>query len=294
MKNLKQFMSFAAVARNRSFAAAARELGLAPSSVAKSVARLEGDLGIRLFHRTTRALRLTGEGEGLYAQCAHILEDIAALELTRHGPAETPAGTLRVGAPVAYGTRFIVPVLQRLLAAHPLLQADLRLSDARVDIVKEGLDATIRIGALDDSGMIARQIGEQRLLLCAGAHYLRQHGVPATVAGLAAHALIAFRLPTSGRERPLTLRVDGEEISMQPAARFSTDYGEAMVQAMLAGAGIAQVPEHMVAAYLQEGSLVELLSACRPAPLPVNVVVPAARMMPSRVRCLIDALAAPA
>lgn len=293
MKNLKQFMSFAAVARNRSFAAAARELGQAPSSVAKSVARLEADLGQRLFHRTTRALRLTAEGEQLHAKCARILADIEALELMAGGPAEAPSGLLRVGAPIAYGSRFIVPVLQRMLARHPALAVDVRLSDERVDLVRDGLDATIRIGVLDDSGQTARRIGEQPLVLCASADYVRRHGAPRSVADVSEHAQIAFRMPTSGRERPLTLLCDGKEVQLPPVSRFSLSHGEAMVQAVLLGHGIAQVPEHMVAQHLQQGLLVELLPACRPQPLPVSVVVPATRMMPPRVRSFIDALLAP-
>lgn len=292
MKNLKQFMSFAAVARNGSFAAAARELGLAPSSVAKSVARLEADLGTRLFHRTTRALRPTAEGEQLHARCARILADIDALELMTAGPAEAPSGLLRVGAPIAYGIRFVVPVLQRMLADHPALSVDVRLSDERVDLVRDGLDATIRIGALDDSGQTARQIGEQPLVLCASADYVRRHGAPRDVAGVEAHAYIAFRMPTSGRERPLTLLVDGAEVQLQPASRFSLSHGEAMVQAVLLGGGIAQVPLHMVGEHLRAGRLVELLPDWRPVPLPVSVVVPASRMMPPRVRSFIDALLA--
>jgi DNA-binding transcriptional LysR family regulator len=290
MKNLKQFMSFAAVARNHSFAAAARELGLAPSSIAKSVARLENDLGIRLFHRTTRALRLTSEGEELFAKCVHILEDIDGLELVGRGAKEGPSGVLRIGAPIAYGTRFIVPVLNALLDAHPRLGVDVRLSDQRADLIKEGLDVAIRIGTLDDSGHIARKIGEQQLVLCAGAQYVARHGVPASIKELDAHPLVTFRMPSSGRERPLTFIDDGKELQILRAARFSLSHGEAMVQALLLGAGVAQIPLHMAAAHLKDGGLIELLPHCRPDPLPVNAIVPSARMMPPRVRFFIDAM----
>src|ERR1700761_1881718 len=181
MKNLNQFLSFAAVARNGSFAAAARELGLAPSSVAKSVARLESDLGTRLFHRTTRSLRLTEEGARLFERCASLLDAINALETLVTGGDAGPAGTLRVGAPIGYGTRRIVPVLSRLLAQHPSLDVEMRLSDERVNLVQEGLDAVIRIGHNEDSALVARQFDQQHLMLCATPQYIKRHGKVRTV-----------------------------------------------------------------------------------------------------------------
>jgi DNA-binding transcriptional LysR family regulator len=290
MKNLNQFLSFASVARNGSFAAAARELGLAPSSVAKSVARLEGELGLRLFHRTTRSLRLTEEGTTLFAQCGRILDEITLLESLVTDTTDGPAGTLRVGAPIGYGTRKIVPVLSRLLASHRALNIEMRLSDERVNLVEEGLDAAIRIGANEDSSLVARQFSEQHLLLCAAPQYVQRHGALRSVADIEAHSIIAFRMPTSGRERPLEFLENGEAVQIRPRARFSSSHGDAMVEAASDGAGIAQVLEHMVEHHLRDGRLIELLPACRPAPLPVNVLIPASRMMPSRVRALIDAL----
>ena len=290
MKNLKQFMSFAAVARNNSFAAAARELGLAPSSVAKSVARLESDLGVRLFHRTTRAVRLTAEGDALFAKCARVLEEIDSLELSTARSAEAPSGTLRVGAPIGYGTRKIVPVLTRLLAAHPALNVDMRLTDERVNLVSEGLDAVIRIGYLDDSGLVARRFDLQHLVLCASPDYIKVHGALNAVEEVEGRSVILFRMPTSGRERPLEFVDGGEKIQLRPRSRFALSHGDAMVEAVLQGAGIAQVPEHMVTQHIRQGTLVELLRECRPAPLPVSVMTPSARMMPPRVRSFIDAL----
>ncbi|WP_213776604.1 LysR family transcriptional regulator [Caballeronia sp. dw_276] len=290
MKNLRQFMSFAAVARNSSFAAAARELGLAPSSVAKSVARLESELGVRLFHRTTRAVRLTAEGDALFARCARVLEEIDSLELSAARLPEAPSGTLRVGAPIGYGTRKIVPVINRLLSAYPQLNVDIRLTDERVNLVTEGLDAVVRIGALDDSGLVARRIDQQHLVLCASPGYLSANGTPKSVAEVEQRPVILFRMPTNGRERPLEFVVDGRAIQLRPRSRFALSHGDAMVEAVLDGAGIAQVPEHMAERHLRNGTLVELLPECRPAPLPVNVITPGARMMPPRVRVFIDAL----
>jgi LysR family transcriptional regulator, regulator for bpeEF and oprC len=292
MRNLAQFVAFAAVARNGGFAAAARELGLAPSSVAKSVARLEADLGSRLFHRTTRAVHLTAEGEALFARCAPVLAEVESLELLTKVSSEAPSGTLRVSAPIGYGIRKIVPVMNDLLAAYPLLTIDMRLTDERVNIVNEGLDAAVRIGALDDSGLVARPFERQHLVLCASPDYVRTHSPLRTVEDLEDHAIIAFRMPTSGRERPLEFRVGEEDVQVRPRSRFALNHGDAMVEAVLGGAGLSQVPEHMAERHLRDGSLVELLAAYRPAPLIVNIVTPGTRMMPARVRVFIDALVA--
>lgn len=289
MKNLSQFVNFAAVARHGSFAQAARELGLAPSSVAKSVARLEKDLGARLFHRTTRAVTLTEEGRTLFAKSARLLEEIEALDLTSVNDDE-PSGVLRIGAPIGYGVRVLLPVLARLRERYPQLRFDLRLSDGRVSLLDEGLDAAIRFGELEDSSLIAQQIDEQALVLCASPAYLTRHSKIRAVKDLAHHSVIAFRMPTSGRERPLEFVEHGEKVALNADATFSISHGEALADAALLGLGLAQMPEFFARSYIADGSLVEVLRSCRPAPLAVNLVLPGSRVRPARVRALIDEL----
>nr|WP_144153399.1 LysR substrate-binding domain-containing protein [Paraburkholderia sp. BCC1885] len=188
----------------------------------ESVARLESDLGVRLSHRTTRAVSLTSEGDALLAKCARVLDEIDALQLLSTGAADTPTGTLRIGAPIGYGTRKIVPVLNRLLEAHSLLSVEMQLSDKRVNMITEGLDAVVRIGSLDDSGM--RRVRSTGSICCC-----------VQVLSTSKHMARCARLPNSKRVRLL--------------------------------------PDH------------------RPAPLPVSVLTPGARMLPPRVRAFIDALA---
>ncbi|WLE59539.1 LysR family transcriptional regulator [Burkholderia plantarii] len=290
MKNLSQFVNFSAVARHGSFAQAARELGLAPSSVAKSVARLEKDLGARLFHRTTRSVTLTEEGRLLYDKASLLLEQIEALDLGALRNDDEPAGILRLGTPIGYGERVVLPVLTKLRERHPALDIDLRLSDERVNLVDEGLDAVIRFGELDDSTLIARRIDEQPLVLCASPRYLARHSHIGAVRDLAKHALIAFRMPTTGRERPFEFVENGSTVVFTPDARISISHGEALVEAAVLGAGLAQVPAFFARPRFNEGSLVEVLPHCRPAPLIVNLVTPGSRVRPARLRALIDAI----
>lgn len=290
MKNLSQFVNFSAVARHGSFAQAARELGLAPSSVAKSVARLEADLGARLFHRTTRSVTLTEEGRLLYEKASRLLEQIEALDLGSLRDDDEPAGILRLGAPVGYGAHVVLPVLARLRERYPSLDIDLRLSDERVNLIDEGLDAVIRFGELDDSTMIARRIDAQPLVLCASPRYLSRHAPIDAVKDLAHHALIAFRMPTTGRERPFEFIENGSKVVFPPDARITISHGEALVEAAVLGAGLAQVPAFFARPRLDEGSLIEVLPHCRPAPLIVNLVTPGSRKRPARLRALIDAI----
>ncbi|MFM0594681.1 LysR family transcriptional regulator [Paraburkholderia dilworthii] len=290
MKNLSQFLNFAAVARHGSFAHAARELSLAPSSVAKSIARLEQELGVRLFHRTTRSVRLTEEGQTLFAKCSRLLDEIDALDLRSVSDAGEPAGTLCIGAPIGYGTQVVLPVLTALQRRYPALEFDLRLSDEQVNLVGEGLDAVIRFGALTDSSLIARQFDSQPLVLCASPAYLAAHPKIRAVADLAQHGVVAFRMPTTGRERPLEFVEKGNAVAIAPKSRFRISHGEALIGAAVQGAGLVQVPEFMARRHLDSGALDELLPQCRPAPLPVNVIVPGSRTRPVRVDALIDAL----
>ncbi|NML16371.1 LysR family transcriptional regulator [Azohydromonas caseinilytica] len=293
MHGLQQYVAFAETARHGSFAAAARALGTVPSTLAKAVARLETELGVRLFHRTTRQVTLTPDGERLYAHCQRLLAEVEELQAQAAGTRSEPSGTLRVDLPIFYGKHVVMPVLARLVQRHPALRLDVRLHDAYVDLVQEGIDLAVRVGRLDDSSLVARRIDQQRLVLCASPAYLAARGAPSDAAALAAHAAIAFRMPSSGRHRPWQFLDNGQAVEMPPpnvVARIND--GEGMVEAARLGLGLCQVPDYMAAAALARGDLVELLPGCRPEPLPISVVVPGGKLLPARVRVAVDALSA--
>ncbi|MDR5781322.1 LysR family transcriptional regulator [Caballeronia sp. LZ065] len=290
MKNLSQFVHFLAVARHGSFAQAARDLGLASSSVAKSVARLEQTLGARLFHRTTRAVSLTEEGRVLFSKCEQLFAQIEALDLATVGASDEPTGVLRIGAPTGYGVRIVLPILARLRERHPALEFDLRLSDERVSLLDEGLDAAIRFGALEDSSLIAHRIDEQPLMLCASPRYLVAHDQIRAVRDLEHHAVITFRMPTNGRDRPLEFIESDKKVTMTPHSPFRISHGEALAEAAVNGIGIAQMPAFYARPYIADGSLIEVLPNCRPAPLAVSLVLPGSRVRAARVNALVQAL----
>lgn len=287
-------LAFAETAKRGNFAMAAREIGCTPSTLAKAVARLEARLGLRLFHRTTRQVTLTDDGQRLFARCQRVLTELELLQEEASGARDEPSGTLRIDMPVTFGRLVMLPLLAQLVQRHPRLSIDARFSDVYVDIVKEGIDVAIRAGTLRDSSLVARTFGSQDLLLIASPGYLARAGVPTTVSELAQHTAVLFRVPSTGKDRPWHFRVRGRGVTVMPPSRVYVDGGDAIVRAAVLGMGIGQVPHYMAGESLARGELVELLPTLRPPPMPIAAVMPSARMMPSRVRALLELIEASA
>jgi DNA-binding transcriptional LysR family regulator len=285
---LQPLLAFAETAKRGNFAAASREIGCTPSTLAKAVSRLETQLGVRLFHRTTRQVTLTDDGRRLFRRCQTVLAELALLQEEASGAREEPTGTLRIDMPVTFGRLLMMPLLARLGQLYPGLSIDARFSDVYVDLVKEGIDVAIRTGALNDSTLLARRFGTQELLLFAAPSYLAQAGTPTTVAELASHTAVLFRVPSTGRDRPWNFRSRGRTVTFMPPSRMRVDGGDLIVRAAALGMGIGQVPHYMVTDHLARGELVELLPTMRPPPMPIAAVMPSARMVPSRVRALLE------
>ncbi|HYF59948.1 MAG TPA: LysR family transcriptional regulator [Burkholderiaceae bacterium] len=292
MDSLPQLLAFAETARHGGFAAAARRVGGTPSTLAKSVARLERALGVKLFHRTTRQVSLTPDGERLFLRCQRVLEELESLQAEASGARTEPAGTLRVDLPITYGKSVVMPVLAGLVRRYPGLRLEVRLQDAYADLVKDRIDLAVRVGDLGDSSLVARRIDSQQLIVLASPDYLAERGTPRRIEDLASHVALAFRMPSSGRERPWQFRHRGRALEMPPPARVHVNDGEGLVSAARLGAGLCQVPDYMATGELADGSLVEVLAPFRPAPMPISAVVPSGRLLPARVRVAIDALAA--
>jgi LysR family transcriptional regulator, regulator for bpeEF and oprC len=289
---LQQMAAFAETARHGSFAAAARELGSAPSTLAKAVARLEASLQVKLFHRTTRQVSLTPDGERLFGRCERLLGELEALQAEASGAREEPAGLLRVDLPIVLGREAILPLLARMAQRHPRLQLDVRLQDGYADLVKEGIDVAVRLGPLKDSSLVAQRIASQSMVLVASRRYLAEQGTPRRLEDLAAHAALLFRMPSSGRDRAWHFRQGGRDVELQPASRIRVNDGEGLVAAVKLGLGLAQLPEYFLRRELASGEVVEVLKSLRPAALPILAVYPGARLVPARVRAFLQELKA--
>ncbi|MEK8051183.1 LysR family transcriptional regulator [Ideonella sp. DXS22W] len=290
MQGLQQFIAFAETAKHGGFAAAAREQGVAPSTLAKAVGRLEAALGVKLFHRTTRQVTLTPDGERLYQRCQRVLAEVEDLQAEASGSRAVPMGTLRIDLPVYYGKTFVMPLLADLAERYPQLRLDVRMTDTQVDLVRDGVDLAVRIGALNDSSLVARRIDRQHLVLCASPAYLARRGTPRRIEDLGGHAAIVFRLPTSGRDRPWQLRQRGQPVTLQPAPQVRVNETEGLLAAVKLGLGICQLPDMLAQQELARGELVELLPSCRPESMPIHVIYPSGRLLPARVSAAIEAL----
>jgi len=292
VSGVQQFFAFAQTARRGSFAEAARDLGSSPSTVAKSVARLEAQLGVKLFHRTTRRVSLTGDGERLYRRCERVLAEVEDLQAEAAGARATPSGTLRIDLPITYGRRIVMPLLAELVRRHPALKLDVRLQDGYADLVRDGVDLAIRVGPLRDSTLVARRVDWQQLVIVASPDYLSEQGAPTRIEDLARHSAIVFRMPTSGRHRPWQVRQGRRQVELQPEPRTLVNDGEGMVAAAVMGLGLAQIPDYMASDELACGRLVEVMPSHRPTPMPISAVTPSSRLMPPRVKVALEALEA--
>ena len=288
MDRFDQAVVFAAVIDAGSLAGAARKLGRSPAAVTRHVAALESRLGVRLLHRTTRALRLTEAGERFAASARQVLADLEQAEREAAGERGASQGLLTVTASVVFGRRHVRPALDDFLGRHPAVQARLLLLDRVVSLIDEGIDVGVRIGPLPDSSLVAVKVGAVRRVLCASPGYLAAHPPPATPADLKRHACIAF---ADGPGAPWTFAVSGRPVHLDPTPRLTVNSAEAAIASAGEGRGITRVLSYQVQDEVAAGELQLVLEAFEPEPLPVRIVQPGGRLLPARTRAFVDHLA---
>jgi len=277
---------FARVVTAKSMSAAGRELKLSPAVISKRVRRLEERLGVRLLQRTTRQLSLTEAGQGFYERVVAILGSIEEAESWVSSGTGQARGTLRVSAPTSFGRLHIAPHLKPFLDANPMVNVDLILTDAFVDIIGEGFDLAVRIADLRDSSLVAKRLAPNHRVLCATPAYLSANGVPAVIEELANHTLIAHNADQwrlDGPEGPVSVRVTGP---------LRTNSSEVVREALLAGVGIALRSTWDVGPELKSGALLRVLPAYSVGKrVAVYAVYPSRRHMEQKVRAFVDYLA---
>jgi len=283
--------AFVAAVETGSFAAAAERLHLTRSAIAKTIGRIEARLDVRLFHRTTRTLALTEDGQGYYERCVRALEELRAGEAALDSGRKEVVGRLRVSMPVLFGRRCIAPVLARLAAEHPRLELDLSFSDRPVDLVEDGFDLAIRNGAVGDGiGLMTRTISLQRMTVCAAPSYLDAHGWPKSLDELANHSAITYG--RSGRIRAWQFPIgNGKRAEATPPSRLRFDDLEAIADAAEAGFGLAWLPCWLIRERVRAGMLVPLLEDVPRLVFSTHALWPETPHLPLRVRYAIDALA---
>lgn len=285
MDRLELLRTFVAVADHHSFSETARKMRVSPTAVSRAIATLEQSLGTALFRRTTRSVRLTGEGAIYLERCRAALADLDDAALALRGHDAAPGGVLVVTAPVTFGRLHILPVVTRLLRDFPALKVELTLIDRVVRLVDEGIDVAVRIGDLSDSSLHALKIAEVRRVLVASPRYLAANGMPDNVPALHGHTLISFseldrahewRFGPAGKP---ALRID---------PRLTLNTADSAIDAAIDGAGIARVLSYQALDAIAAGTLVTLLDSFAPPPVPVHLVYQANRRASVNVRALID------
>lgn len=281
---------FCKAAELGSFSAAAESLGLTPASVSRSIKRLEERLGVRLFSRTTRNVRLTSEGGLYWQECRQALEQIAEAERAITGNQKVPSGPLRISAGTLYANHRLVPHLPHFTEAYPQIDLELSLSNRVVDIVDEGYDLAVRIGTPQDSRLVARKLEDATVGVFATPGYLARRGTPHTLEDLAGHDCLQFVLPSTGRAMPWIFTApDGKEVDYPFRSQLRVlEEASGCISWGSAGGGLFQTYHFIAAAAVARGELVEVLQEYGGRSRQFSVVYPQNRHLSARVRAFVD------
>ena len=292
MARLPDFEAMAIFAKDvelRSFAGAAQELSLSKASVSKAVSRLEERLGTRLFNRTSRRLALTDAGQRLSERAAQLLADGEAAETEALAQSLTPRGLVRFAVPMTFGVKKIAPLLPAFLEQYPEVSIDLHMSDATVDLIGEGFDLALRIARLPDSSLVARRLCPMPRYTVAAPSYLKRHGRPTHPMHLAEHKCFGYAyLSTAGVWH--YSNAAGEQASVRPAGQLRVNNGEAVLPAVIAGLGIADLPDFIIADAIASGEVEVILKGWSQPEGAMHLVMPPGGPRPARVEVLTEFL----
>lgn len=290
LERLTGLIAFARAGSLGSYSAAARSLSVSSSAVSKSVRRLEDQLGVSLFTRTTRSLTLTTEGQDLHQRALRLIEAAEDIEQAATSLRAEPSGRLRIAAPLPLGIHVVAPALAAFRRQHPKVTIDLRLSDQIVDLVDQGIDVAIRIGDLADSRLMSRKLASQRLCCFASPQYLAERGHPQTPSDLAVHDTVALRFQSSGQLLRWPFRSGSRIVEIIPDAAIVVDASDALISALLTGAGIGMTSALLAYPHVDRGALVPVLEALAVERSDITAIWPTSRSGNPAVRSFLDLL----
>ena len=291
MDKFTSIRTFCSVAKQGSFSAASRELGVSTAMVSKQIKRLEDELSARLLNRSTRHCSLTEAGAEYYDRCQRVLTYIEDADASVKNLSHEIRGTLKISAPATFGTRYLVPAIVAYKKEYPKIAFDLRLAPQMPDLLEGGFDIAIHAGGtrLDDSDLVARKLGSFRLAICASQEYLDVHGTPRHPSELSRHNCMIFYNDMA--TDTWSFRADENELSVAVDGDLRSNQGAALRLAAMRGMGIARLPNYLVHEDFENKRLVEILTEYRSPPRAVHVMYPQRRLMPAKVRSFIDFLA---
>lgn len=288
MDRLDAMRLFVRLVECGSFSAVGREHGIGQPAVSKQIAALERHLGAQLVLRTSRQVMITETGMAFYESAKQLIDDFDAVESSVGDRQQAPRGLVRVSTAPGHGRLCVTPLLAEFFRLYPQVSLEISVSERPVDLVAEGIDVAIRHGRLLDSALTARKLSDTDLVLAASPAYLAQRGAPVQLSDLDHHSCIVF---ARGRERyPWRFHSGQEAFTYLPRGALTTGDAEHVRAAVMSGLGIAQAPRWLLEQEIRAGQALVLLPELQPAPLPLNIVYPAGRRVPMRVRVFIDYL----
>ncbi|WP_212374349.1 LysR family transcriptional regulator [Acetobacter persici] len=292
MDRIDLFRIFLRVVDSGSFSRAADTLNMPRSSVSTAIQALESRVGARLLSRTTRTVTTTADGRAFYDVCLRLVSDIEEAEGLFRRDKAAPRGILRVDMPGRIGRLIVAPALPDFLERYPEIDIELGVTDRPVNLVEDGIDCVLRIGPLQDSGLIGRKVGELTLMNVASPSYLARYGVPATPHDLSQHLAVGYASAFSGRVEEWEWMENGRLCTQAMAGRVTVNSAEALIACCLAGLGLIQVPAYDVQKHLQAGDLVEVLPDWQAEPMPMTLLYQHRRHFSHRLQVFADWLCA--
>ncbi|MDI9221757.1 LysR family transcriptional regulator [Pantoea sp. EA-12] len=290
MDRFTSMQIFIAAVEEGSFAAAARRFQLSPAMAGKHVSAIESELNVRLLQRSTRRLSMTDAGQRYYVRCKAILEAMEEANREASDIQTTPRGLLRIAAPVAFGAMHLGQIVSRYLGQFPQVTLDVVLDDKYADLLENRIDVAIRVGRLDDPLLVTRRLAPCRMMLCASPAYLQRQGTPETPEDLSRAPRLAFSQAVSTGDWTV-YDIQGRPHTIEGACRMTANNIQLLLEAALAGTGIAYGPSFVFGEHIKQGRLITLLPAYRTTELTLQAVYPSAIRIPSKVRSFVDFIA---
>lgn len=290
MDRIQAMQVFARVVETGSFTRAAESFDLPKGSVTKLVQQLEERLKVRLLNRTTRRVTVTADGAAYYERTSRLLNDLADIEASMSNAQANPSGRLRVDVGTSVARLIVIPALPEFFRRYPDIQLDLGVSDRPVDLIGDNVDCVIRGGELMEQSLVARRVGNMRLVTVASPEYLRRSGMPATPQDLenGEHTTVNYFSTRTGRPYPHVFERDGQSMEIWGRYRLSINEANAHTAAVLAGIGVSQVALFGAAPHLERGELVPVLADWDRPPIPLHVVYPPNRHLSAKVRAFVE------
>ncbi|MGH8782227.1 LysR family transcriptional regulator [Paraburkholderia sp.] len=279
---------FTRVVEANSFSKVSELLDLPRAKVSRTIQALEEHVGVRLLNRSTRQVSVTEDGALFYERCVRILAEVADAESSLSSKRDNPTGTVRVDTSGTLARALLLPALDDFYQKYPGIDVRLGLADRNIDLIQDGVDCVIRMGALDESSLIARRIGDARIVTCASPAYLERNGVPDTLADLERHHAVNYVSARSGRTFPFEFETEGDTEKVHMSSVLAVNDGNAYIEAGVHGYGIIQPSRFMVAELIAQGALREILTDYRCPSAPLSILYPHRRNLSSRLRAFVD------